>query len=49
MRGQTVSKGSGRVRYEESLLIERFGEQYVRYAESVHWRRIVPKFVPVGF
>ncbi len=38
-----------RARYEERLLIERFGEQYLRYAESVHWRRIVPKFVPVGF
>ena len=38
-----------RARYEERLLIEQFGEQYLRHAESVHWRRIVPKFVPVGF
>ncbi len=38
-----------RARYEESLLIERFGEQYRSHAESVGWRRLVPKFVPFGF
>jgi protein-S-isoprenylcysteine O-methyltransferase Ste14 len=41
--------GYRRARYEETLLIERFGEQYRRYAESVGWRRLVPKFVPFGF
>lgn len=41
--------GYRRARYEESLLVGRFGEQYTRYAESVGWRRLVPKFVPFGF
>jgi len=41
--------GYRRARYEESLLVERFGEQYQRYAESVGWRRLVPKFIPFGF
>jgi len=44
-----VPLGYRRARYEESLLIGRFGEQYRRYAESVGWRRLVPKFVPFGF
>lgn len=38
-----------RARYEEALLIDRFGDQYLRYAESVRWRRLVSKFVPIGF
>jgi protein-S-isoprenylcysteine O-methyltransferase Ste14 len=41
--------GYRRARYEESLLVERFGEQYRRYAESVRWRRLVPRFIPFGF
>lgn len=41
--------GLRRARYEERLLLERFGEQYARYARSVGWRRIVPRFVPFGF
>lgn len=41
--------GYRRARYEESLLLDRFGEQYRRYAESVGWRRLVPKFIPFGF
>lgn len=41
--------GLRRARYEEALLLERFGEAYERYARSVGWRRIVPRFVPFGF
>jgi len=41
--------GYRRARYEESLLVGRFGEQYTRYAESIGWRRLVPKFIPFGF
>jgi protein-S-isoprenylcysteine O-methyltransferase Ste14 len=41
--------GYRRARYEEGLLLERFGEQYRRYAESLGWRRLVPRFVPFGF
>jgi protein-S-isoprenylcysteine O-methyltransferase Ste14 len=44
-----VPLGHRRARYEETLLVERFGEQYRRYAESVGWRRLVPRFVPFGF
>jgi protein-S-isoprenylcysteine O-methyltransferase Ste14 len=44
-----IPLGYRRARYEESLLIGRFGEQYRCYAESVGWRRLVPKFVPFGF
>lgn len=41
--------GLRRARYEEALLIERFGEEYERYASSIGWRRIVPAFIPLGF
>jgi len=41
--------GYRRARYEESLLIGRFGDDYRRHAESVRWRRLVPRFVPFGF
>jgi protein-S-isoprenylcysteine O-methyltransferase Ste14 len=41
--------GYRRARYEETLLVSRFGEEYRRYAESVGWRRLVPKFIPFGF
>jgi len=50
MTGLAVAPlGYRRARYEESLLVRRFGEQYEHYAESVGWRRLVPKFVPFGF
>jgi protein-S-isoprenylcysteine O-methyltransferase Ste14 len=41
--------GLRRARYEEQLLIRRFGDQYQRYATSIGWRRIVPRFIPLGF
>jgi protein-S-isoprenylcysteine O-methyltransferase Ste14 len=41
--------GYRRARYEETLLVSQFGEEYRRYAESVAWRRLVPKFIPFGF
>lgn len=41
--------GLRRARYEESLLLARFGDEYERYARSIGWRRIVPRFVPFGF
>ncbi len=41
--------GLRRARYEEALLVKRFGEQYENYAASIGWRRIVPRFVPFGF
>lgn len=44
-----VPLGYRRARYEERLLLERFGEQYRRYAESVGWRRVVPRPLPFGF
>ena len=44
-----VPLGYRRARYEEALLIERFGEQYERYADSIGWRRLVPRFIPFGF
>ncbi len=44
-----VPLGYRRARYEEALLVKRFGEQYKRYATSIGWRRLVPRFVPFGF
>ena len=41
--------GYRRARYEETLLVSQFGEEYRRYAESVAWRRLIPKFIPFGF
>jgi protein-S-isoprenylcysteine O-methyltransferase Ste14 len=41
--------GYRRARYEETLLVSQFDEEYRRYAESVGWRRLVPKFIPFGF
>ncbi len=41
--------GYRRARYEETLLVSQFGEEYHRYAESVAWRRLIPKFIPFGF
>ena len=44
-----VPLGFRRSRYEEALLVKRFGEEYERYAASIGWRRLVPRFVPFGF
>ena len=44
-----VPLGYRRARYEEALLVKRFGEQYERYATSIGWRRVVPRIVPFGF
>jgi protein-S-isoprenylcysteine O-methyltransferase Ste14 len=44
-----VPLGYRRARYEEGLLVTEFGEEYRRYAESVGWRRLIPKFIPFGF
>ena len=41
--------GLRRARYEEALLVKRFGKQYESYAASIGWRRLVPRFVPFGF
>jgi protein-S-isoprenylcysteine O-methyltransferase Ste14 len=38
-----------RARYEERLLLERFGKAYEDLAVSRSWRRIVPTFIPIGF
>jgi protein-S-isoprenylcysteine O-methyltransferase Ste14 len=37
-----------RAKYEEQLLIDEFGEAYIAYAERLHWRRLVPAFIPFG-
>jgi protein-S-isoprenylcysteine O-methyltransferase Ste14 len=37
-----------RAKYEERLLIENLGEPYKEYAEQTKWRRLVPKFFPIG-
>ncbi|MGI9627571.1 MAG: methyltransferase family protein [Longimicrobiales bacterium] len=33
-----------RARYEERLLLETFGDRYETYADSMGWRRLVPRF-----
>jgi protein-S-isoprenylcysteine O-methyltransferase Ste14 len=37
-----------RAKYEERLLIESLGESYKEYAEELKWRRLVPRFIPIG-
>ena len=37
-----------RAKYEEKILIETFGQNYKDYAEKVGWRRLVPRFFPIG-
>jgi protein-S-isoprenylcysteine O-methyltransferase Ste14 len=37
-----------RAKYEEELLIKTFGESYKNYAARLKWRRLVPKFIPLG-
>lgn len=37
-----------RAKYEERLLIENLGQPYKEYADSMKWRRFVPKFIPIG-
>ncbi len=35
-----------RARHEEALLRERFGRAFDDFAESRHWRRLIPRFPP---
>lgn len=37
-----------RAKYEEELLIEALGEPYKEYAKNMGWRRLVPRFIPIG-
>jgi protein-S-isoprenylcysteine O-methyltransferase Ste14 len=37
-----------RAKYEERLLIESLGESYREYAEELKWRRLIPRFIPIG-
>ena len=37
-----------RAKYEEALLLESLGPEYKQYAEDMKWRRLVPKFFPIG-
>lgn len=37
-----------RAKYEEKMLIEALGEPYRAYAENMGWRRLVPRFIPIG-
>lgn len=37
-----------RAKYEEQLLIEALGEPYKEYAKNMGWRRLVPRFFPIG-
>ncbi len=37
-----------RAKYEEKMLIESLGQDYKDYAERMGWRRLVPKFIPIG-
>lgn len=34
--------------YEEKLLLESLGPEYKEYGEEMKWRRLVPRFFPVG-
>jgi len=37
-----------RAKYEEKLLLEALGPDYKQYGEELQWRRLVPKFIPIG-
>jgi len=37
-----------RAKYEEKLLIESLGPSYREYAENMGWRRLIPRFFPIG-
>ncbi len=37
-----------RAKYEEAILLENLGPEYKEYAEEMKWRRLVPKFFPIG-
>lgn len=37
-----------RAKYEEQLLVEALGEPYREYATKMGWRRLVPRFIPIG-
>lgn len=37
-----------RAKYEEQLLLESLGPDYRQYGEEMHWRRLVPRFIPIG-
>ncbi|HEY9677436.1 MAG TPA: isoprenylcysteine carboxylmethyltransferase family protein [Drouetiella sp.] len=37
-----------RAKYEEAMLIENLGQPYKDYAEKMKWRRLVPRFFPIG-
>ncbi len=37
-----------RAKYEEAILLESLGPEYKEYAEEMKWRRLVPKFFPIG-
>ncbi len=37
-----------RAKYEEKILLESLGDGYREYAENMKWRRLVPKFIPIG-
>jgi protein-S-isoprenylcysteine O-methyltransferase Ste14 len=37
-----------RAKYEEKILIESLGPEYKQYGEDMKWRRLVPRFIPIG-
>ena len=37
-----------RAKYEEQLLLESLGQSYREYAEQLKWRRLIPRFIPIG-
>jgi protein-S-isoprenylcysteine O-methyltransferase Ste14 len=37
-----------RAKYEEKILLESLGPSYREYAENMKWRRLVPRFFPIG-
>ncbi|MBY0356412.1 MAG: hypothetical protein K2W82_00305 [Candidatus Obscuribacterales bacterium] len=37
-----------RAKYEEALLLKTLGAEYKNYAEEMGWRRLVPRFIPIG-
>lgn len=41
--------GLRKARYDEIRMVDLYGDHYRQYADSIGWRRLVPRWIPMGF